>query len=333
MPTLREISRLTGLSISTMSRVLNGSINVSEKTRTKVLKALKKYNYTQSDTIKKGLKKAIGVLVPDLQGDHYSLIAEGIESILIKNNYEMLLTTMNQIISREAQAFKEMSTRRVDGIILCTSSDDDNLIKRYIDKILPIVTVDRGKSDIKIDTVGIDNYNSAKEAAKYLYKKGHRKILFIEGPEEIYSCILRKKAFEDFFIRKNNVEIHFKKSNFGIQNGYNSVKNFIKENGINFTAIFFIDDWTALGGLKVLKELNIKCPKEVSIMGFDDSEFSPYLDPALTTVKQPTKEIGIQAAQLLLERVEGKSTSKVKRKIFLPTEIIERDSVIDISKK
>jgi len=331
MATLRDISKYSGISISTISRVLNGNTNVSEETRKKVLNAIKEFGYTRTDMLKNSSKKTIGVLIPNVRGQHYNLIADGIEKHLLEQNYEMFLTTTNSLLKKEIAILDELLLRKVDGIIICTSKEDDNYIEKLINSAIPVVVVDRKDSEIQIDSVSIDNYNSGIRSVEYLYSMGHRKILFITGDPGIYSFSERRKAFIDYSYKKKDLDIYFETGGYSAEHGYKATKKYLENRKLDVTAIFYTNDWQAMGGIKCLHDHGIKIPKEISVMGFDDDFYSSYIFPALTTMAQPRTEIGINAASLLIERIEHRCKSKVKRKILLPTELMERESVLNIS--
>lgn len=331
MTTIRDIAKASGFSIATVSRVLNGSDKVTEETRNKILRVIKEMEYRRSESIKGSLFRGVGVLVPDLKADYYGMIAEGIEEALLRNNYEMFLSTYRHSLNKEKHSLEEFFARKVDGVILCTTYDDEECLEKFLEAGIPIVAIDRENSDLKIDIVTIDNYSASLEVVKYLYKMGHRKILYVQGLMEIYSARERKRAFEDFSIKNKDLEVTFVSAGFHPEEGYKAVKKYLDTYGKTFTAIAFPNDWVALSGIKAMKEKGIDYPKDVSIIGFDDATFAKYLHPSLTTVRQPTYEMGLNAAKLLIEKLEGKRESKVKRRMILPTELIIRDSVKDIN--
>jgi LacI family transcriptional regulator len=330
MATLREISKKIGISIATISRVINGAENVSEETRKKVLKALQEYHYQPPQVARKKLHYLVGIIVPNLLGNHYNMISESIELELSKHGYDSFVTSTHLLLNKEIEILEQFFSRRVDGIIICTTKNDDKHIEKLIRSAIPVVAVDRNDSDINVDTVGIDNYHSAYMAMKYLYNKGHRDIIFVSGEREYYSAKIREKAVLDFS-KKYNINLKVLEGNFEFEGGYNSIKKYLEKNGKDFSAIFFINDQVALGGARAIYEAGYSIPDDISIIGFDNDNYSKYLYPPLTTIHQPRKEMGENAAKLLVERIEGKG-SKVKRKIILPTKIIERNSVKEVKK-
>ncbi len=328
MATLREISKKIGVSIATISRVLNGEENVSPETRKKVLKAIKEFNYKLDRIPKKKLHNVIGIIVPNIKGNHYNIIAEGIEEFLLTTRYDSFVTTTHQLLNKEMELIEQFFSRRVDGIIICTSRNDEKQIEWLINSSIPVVTVDRQDTDIKVDAVGIDNFGSAYRGIKYLYKKGHRKILFVEG-ERIYSIKERKKAILYFAERHPDMNVKVIEGNLEFEGGYLPIKDYLKSSPLDVTAIFFSNDQMAVGGMHALFEKGYSVPSDVSVLGFDDDVYARFLNPPLTTIRQPREELGEVAARLIIERIEGKG-SRVARRIILPTSIVERESVIDI---
>ncbi len=327
MATIREIAKASGFSIATVSRVLSGSENVTEETRKRILKVIKELDYRRSQSIKGSFFRGIGALVPDLKTDYYGMIAEGIEEVLLRNHFEMFLSTYRHSLEKERDALEEFFARKVDGVIVCTTHQDEECLEKFIEAGIPVVAVDRENSELKMDIVTIDNYESSLKIAKYLYEMGHRKVLHVEGLMEIYSAMERKQALIDFAQKKEDFEVIFIPAGFDVKDGYSAIKKYLDKYGKNFTAIFFVNDWVALGGIKALKEAGFNYPEDVSLVGFDDSPLAKYLHPSLTTMKQPIHEMGLNAAKLLIEKLEGKNESKVRRRVYLPAELIIRDSV------
>ncbi len=329
MATLREISKKIDVSIATISRVLNGSEKVSPETRKKVLKAIKEFDYRPNRIPKKKLHNVIGIIVPNIKGNHYNIIAEGIEEFLLNTKYDSFVTTTHQLINKEKELIEQFFSRRVDGIIICTSRNDEKEIEWLINSSIPVVTVDRQDTDIRVDTVGIDNFESAYKGIKYLYKMGHRRVLFVEGEKYIYSIRERREAVLYFAKRQKDMEVKVIEGNLEFEGGYYPVKEYLKRYALDFTAIFFSNDQMAVGGMHALFEAGLNVPSDVSVLGFDDDVYAKFLNPPLTTIRQPRRELGEMAARLITERIEGKG-SKMTRRIILPTSIVERDSVKNI---
>ncbi|MEN3042025.1 MAG: substrate-binding domain-containing protein [Fervidobacterium sp.] len=337
MSNIREVAKLANVSIATVSRVLNGSDKVSPETRKRVLNAMKKLNYKPSFSFKDTATKllhTIGVLMPDIRGYHYSDIVMAIEEYAYSKNFDIMLALPKWEANIEQHVLDQYFRRKVDGIILGELFSGQKIVERFKRSGVPIVVIDFRVDEIDFDVVNVDNVTGGYLAIKYLYENGHRNILFIPGPELSPAAMDREKGIRKFLdkvLRKEEVKIYF-----GEHRGYNSehgrvsVERHLNKHGLNFTAIFAVNDWTALGAIDALKDYGIKVPDEVSVIGFDDAPFAQYTNPRLTTIMQPRWEMGTTAAQLLIERILERHV-RLPRNVILPTKIIERESVRKIS--
>ncbi|WP_367355925.1 LacI family DNA-binding transcriptional regulator [Mesotoga sp.] len=338
MPNIREVAKHSQVSIATVSRVLNGSENVSPETRKKVLKAVKELNYRPAFSFKEKnstLLNTIGVLIPDIRGYHYSDIVMAIDEYAYSKGFNVMLALPKWEVDIEQQVLDQYFRRKVDGVILGELFGGGELIRRFEKSGVPIVVVDFVVEEINFDIVNVDNVAGGYLGAKYLYEHGHRKILFIPGPEMSPAAIDRERGIRRFLNRvspKQDVEVFFADSRgYNSEDGWNGVKDHLKSKGLNFTAIFAVNDWTALGAIDALKDEGVRLPEDVSIVGFDDAPFAQYTNPRLTTIIQPRLEMGRVATQLLIERISEKNQG-LPRNVILPTKIVERESVRDIRK-
>jgi len=337
--TIKEVAKVANVSITTVSRVSNGSKGVSVKTRRRVLNAIKELGYSPSamaSGLKTSLSKSIGIAVPDTIGDFYGEVINGIESAATENEYNLIISLNHHIVKEELSAVNFFKAKKVDGAILVTTSGDDDYIHSLIEEGYNIVLLDRDPHSLKVDTVKIDNFRGGYIATEYLLNLGHSNILFIEGVSYIDSSKERfngyKKALKDKKIKFNPDFIL--NGDFLVDSGYLSVKKYLEEHGLNFTAIFAANDQMAIGAIKALNDKGIVVPNEVSVVGFDDSYISPYVIPSLTTIKQRREEMGKIATELLLDRISYRDTKgKTPRQIIIPVELVERKSVVPISSK
>ena len=338
MPNIREVAKLSSVSIATVSRVLNGSENVSSETRRRVLKAVKELNYRPSFSFREKnstLFNTIGVLIPDIRGYHYSDMVMAIDEYAYSKEFNVMLALPKWEVDVEQQALDQYFRRKVDGVILGELFGGGELIKRFERSGVPIVVIDFVVDEINFDVVNVDNVGGGFLAIKHLYENGHRKILFIPGPEISPAAIDRERGIRRFLNRvspKSEVEVYFSGTRgYNSEEAWEGVKSHLEEYGLNFTAVFAVNDWTAIGAIDALKDEGIKLPEEVSIVGFDDAPFAQYTNPRLTTIMQPRVEMGTVAAQLLIERIAEKH-QRLPKNVILPTKIVERESVRDISK-
>ena len=337
--TIKDVAKVANVSITTVSRVSNGSKGVSAKTRRRVLNAIKELGYSPSamaSGLKTRISKSIGIAVPDTIGDFYGDVINGIESVAKENEYNLIISLNHHIIKEELAAVNFFKAKKVDGAILVTTSGDDDYVHSLIDEGYNIVLLDRDPHGLKVDTVKIDNFRGGYIATEYLLNLGHSNILFIEGVSYIDSSKERfngyKRALKDNKIKFNPDFIL--NGDFLVDSGYVSVKKYLEKHGLNFTAVFAANDQMAIGAIKSLNDKGISVPDEVSVVGFDDSYISPYVIPSLTTIKQRREEMGKIATELLLDRISYRDTKgKTPRQIIIPVELIKRKSAIPVSSK
>jgi len=330
--TIKEVAKVANVSITTVSRVSNGSKGVSAKTRRRVLNVIKELGYSPSaiaSGLKTQLSKSIGIAVPDTIGDFYGEIINGIESTATENGYNLIISLNHHIVKEELSAVNFFKAKKVDGAILVTTSGDDDYVRSLIEEDYNIVLLDRDPHGLKVDTVKIDNFRGGYLATEYLLNLGHSAILFIEGVPYIDSSKERfngyKKALKDKGIKLNSDFIL--SGDFFVESGYSSIKKYLNKYGLNFTAIFASNDQMAMGAIKALNDKSISIPNDVSMVGFDDSYISPYTIPPLTTIKQQREEMGKVAAELLLDRISSHDKKKrTPRQVIIPVELIERES-------
>lgn len=329
MPNIHDVAKLAGVSIATVSRVINGAEKVSEETRRKVISAIKQLGYKPRPSLRKAseLLYNIGVLVPSLKGYHYTEILMGIEEFANKHDFEVMVSVPKLIPEEEKHVLDQYFKRKIDGIILCELMGGVNFIKPFIKSGIPIVVLDYDIEEILCDSVNIDNFSGAMSALKYLYSNGHRKILYLRGPKYSPAAVNREKAVRKFQDKHKDVEIFLSENEgYNPEDGYFAIVNHLKKHGLNFTAVFAINDWAAIGTMRALREAGLSIPEDVSVIGYDNAPYSEFLYPPLTTIHQPRWEMGQTAAQLIIERIT-KTGPKIPRNVILPTKLIERASV------
>lgn len=334
MITIRDVAQEAGVSIATVSRVLNNTAKVAPETRKRVLKVVKRMGFKLSPSPRNhSAFKTIGLIVPNLMGNHYGEIAMGIESYTYGQGYDLLVAATQNTEQKEIEILEDYFKRRVDGVLICTMQSDEQLLERLIESGIPIVAVDHRVGEIKADSVNIDNISASHAIAKYLFDHGHREILCVAGPQEVYSSQDREKGLLYFSHTHPDFNLKFAEiRGFEPEHGYKAVKHYLSIHGKDFTAVFSFNDHVCMGSMKALTDHGLKIPDDVSVMGFDDSIFAPYTIPALTTVSQPRLEMGRLSAQLLIERLTSER-SRLFKNIILPTKIIERESVKALSKE
>ncbi|MFO7882664.1 MAG: LacI family DNA-binding transcriptional regulator [Kosmotogaceae bacterium] len=328
MVTVRDIAEKTGVSIATVSRVINGNKSVAEETRKKVLKTMKELEYKPRPRFGENgtLLKTLGVIVPNIRAYHYPQIITGIYEASFNNDFDVMIALAKDKPIREREILDEYFNRKVDGILVCTLKCEEHYIDRFIESGIPVVAVDYPLEEVRIDSVNIDNVMGAYSALRYLYKKGHRSVYYIRGALNVYASRDREHGIKKFVRRHKDMEVTMSQAaGFEAEHGYAAIlenKSKLKD----FSVVFCSNDYVAMGALRGLNELKLTVPDEISVMGFDDAPFAPYTVPPLTTVFQPRTEMGTIAAQLLIDRLNTGKKSVFKN-IVLPTKVAERKTV------
>jgi len=329
--TLDDIARKAGVSIATVSRALNNKDAISSSTKETILKLAKQMGYTPN-AVARGLKthrtRTIGVVITDISDPFFAPIVRGIENAARQEGYHIILCDTNEDYQMEKEVLGTLMERRVDGLLLTpvqTSFEDILELKK---KRVAFVLLCRHfdfELLVEIDSVATDDVEGACLATTHLLEKGHRRILFINGPTYVSSAKERlagyKRAlleagvkFDQSFIREGGIKM---------EDGYRITKEEL--NGpVRFTAIFAYSDFVALGVMKALREANLAIPEDIALVGYDDIDVSSFLEVPLTTVRIPKYELGMQGFKLLRSRLAGEAEST--QKVMLNAELVVRRS-------
>jgi len=326
--TIRDIARVAGVSINTVSRALNNKPDVSEETKEKILRIAKELGYVKNFTassLRQKRTKTVGVVIADSSNPFYAEVLKGIESAARKYEYQIILMNTERIYKHEEEAVRILLERRVDGLLISPVQDKNDDIKYLVSKGTPLVIVGRHFDDIKVDEIHSDEVRGGYLATKHLINRGYRKILMISGFLFKSAARMRlegyKKALEEFGLEYDEEYVII--SDIDIEDGYNAVYE-AKKRGLVFDGVFCYNDMMAFGAMKALKELGFRIPEDVAVVGYDDIMFSSLVCPPLTTIRIKKFEMGFEAFRMLLQRLRGQR-KRVKRKI-LDVELIVRES-------
>ena len=333
--TLKEIAETLGISITTVSKALKNYPDVSEKTRKAVLALVEELNYTPNSfavNLRTKESKTIGLIIPEVVHHFFSNVINGIIAEAEKNGYLVIILQSNESLELEKKQVALLINKRVDGIIMSLSNESNNdfHIKEILRKEIPFVQFDKISKLIPSSKVIINDQKAAMEAVQHLIDRGCKKIAHIRGPENPQNAIDRflgyKKALEKNGIPYDSKLVYTCK-NVTFDEGSEFAKQIIKEHP-DVDGIFVITDLVAVGVLSYFNEVGIKVPDQVAVIGFSNWFMSRVITPKLSTVDQPSYEMGVAAFDLLLEEMichkEGKSFSP--RTIELETSVIERES-------
>ena len=327
--TIKDIAREAGVSVTTVSRVLNNKADVSDKTREKVLKIIDRLNYNPN-SIARGLVMnktyTIGLIVPDISNAFFAEIAKAIEDELREYGYSVIFFNTDNDKDREKESIDLLRSKQVDGLIGACSHDSKDEVLALGKAGFPIVQIDRLVDDSQIPSVIIDNILSGYEATEYLIKKGHRRIAHITGALDTNTGIRQaegyRKALQEYGIEIDEELVM--EGDFSQESGYLAMKEILERNK-DLTAVFAGNDMMALGAYRAIYAAGLKIPEDISIIGHDDFTLASLVSPALTTMQQPIYKIGKVAASLLIDIIKGKKNKEGL--IVVNTSLIERSSV------
>jgi LacI family transcriptional regulator len=330
---IKELAGKLGLSVTTVSRVLNGKsekFRISKETSRKVLDAARKYHYSPN-RIARGLKlektETIGLIIPDIANPYFGSIAKTIEVEARNNGYSIILCDSLDDEITEAELLQLLADRRVDGIIIAPTGRNSEHVKEIQEQGIPVMVIDRYFPDTSLPFVTTNNYLGALLATEHFIKMGHRIIACIQGINGISANSERVKGYHDA-LQKHKIPVNEKLilgTDFGEENGYNQTKKLLAITE-RPTAIFALSNLISLGALRAVKEAQLIVPEDVSIVSFDEQPFSAFLTCPMTTVEQPREEIGKLAFQNLLKIIDNGNSEKMKN-IMLNPRLIIRDSV------
>lgn len=338
---ITDVAKKAGVSISTVSRVLNGQAKVSPSLKKKVLSAVKELEYQPSQAARSLASRKstlIGVIVPDLSYDYYSTMISTIEEEASKIGYNIIVCSIQEDLSKEIKYLKLFNEMYICGLILMHEKVNKKILELLNNCSYPIIQTSiliKGFNSININ---IDDYKAAYEAVKYLIDNGHEDIAMIGGVnKDTTSGLLRHEGYCDA-LKDNNINIYpnfFKIGDFSYEAGYKNANELfsLKKRP---TAIFAASDTMAIGALNAAMDNGFSVPEDISILGFDNIFLSSIFRPTLSTVSQPAKLIGKLAVLSLINKnneyvVDNKKYILEDNKIIVPHKIIKRQSVKKIN--
>jgi LacI family transcriptional regulator len=326
-PTIIDVAKRAHVSIATVSRVLNG-VHVREESRARVEKAVARLGY-RHNKIAQGLvtgkSGVVGVIVPGIVGHLYGQMARGIEEVVMAQGLHMVIVTNTRNAEEEKQNLKLLLERQVDGVIIIGSYlHDEDLLALNLN--VPIIFIQRENPppQSRHSSVTIDNRSGVDVALQHLLKAGHRCIAHITGLRR--DGFERQKLFQEMIKRKNLCDELIFKGNFTEEKSLDLASEVLRHK--NITAVFCSNDRSALGLYRTLHSKGVRIPEDISVVGFDDEPWTAYLEPPLTTLRQPAREVGRLAAKQVL----AEFSEEVKTKQHtVPVEFVERASVCKIN--
>jgi LacI family transcriptional regulator len=307
--TMRDVARLAGVSISTVSAVINNKGIVSPELTAMVERAIEALKFTPhggARGLRTGRTGILGFVVLDITNPFFVEALRGVEDEAIQQSYEVLVCNSNDRPELELMHLKALYAQRVDGVILAPV-DSYSARELLVHDRAPIVFIDCVPMKAKVNSVVIDNFDAAYQATSYLVGLGHEKIAVISGRSTHSSSVDRVEGCRKA-LRETNLPLYkeelVRQGDSHIESGYHIGLNLLQSPEPP-TAIFTLNNRMALGILRAVRELRISCPDRLSVMSFDDPDWAEVLNPSLTAIEQPTYEMGKSAVTLLFESIQS----------------------------
>ena len=328
--TIKDIAKILGISPSTVSRALKDHPDISPTTKQQVNQLAEELSYKPNPialSLRNQKSNVIGVIIPEIVHYFFSSVISGIDRVANEHGYSVMVSQSGESFNKEVELCNTFRNSIIDGLLISLSKETHQFshFQALEDEGIPVIFFDRMIEEFPSDRVIIDDYQGAYQATEHLIVEGRRRIVHFSGPPKRLISQNRLRGYIQAH-RDNGVIINesliIQCDNFS--RALIETKRII-ESGVTFDAIFTVNDFTAAGAIKVLKEYNIGIPKDVSVVGFGNDYISEMLDPSLTTVSQPGFNMGVLAMKLLIERINQTKPSDYRTEI-LQTELVVRNS-------
>lgn len=329
--TIKDVAKLAGVSISTVSRVINDSKPVTDEIKQRVLDVIKETGYVPNPLARSLVtkkSKLIGVIVPEVSDSFVNEILNGIEAIAKMYDYDILLVNTYSDKKQELDSIKLLKAKQVEGIVMLTWILDEDHVNFMKESRIPGVYISKTARDYDIYTVSTSNENATYDMTKNLIENNHKDIaLIMTSKEDTILEMERKKGYKQA-LRDNNIPVRDELIRYGdtdFDGGYNSMKELIDEKIIP-SAVFVTGDEAAVGAMNAIFDAGYNVPKDISVAGFNDTKLAKIYRPKLTTVFQPLFDMGAVSIRALIKIISGEPVEE--KKIELPYKIIQRESTM-----
>ncbi len=333
MVTIKDVSKHSGVSKSTVSRVVAGQGYVSVEKRELVAAAVAKLGYrpnTMARALRSNRSNIIGNVVVDVGSPFYAQMVGGSQAACRAADKSMIICSGFADQADESNAIMELIDRACDGLVLYLENPVRDDVAAIIKSAnIPVIMIGGDQSGLARAVIKVDNFGGAKAAIRYLLESGHRDIVHLSGPLAYRDTRARLSGIDAAITKAGLAKstVHVVHGEFLEQFGYDETLNLL-DSGRQISAIFAGDDDIAAGVILALKERGLRIPQDISVMGFDDNFHARHLTPGLTTIRQPTQRIGQLAVESLVSVLNGNILPE--KTITIPTELVVRDSVAAI---
>ncbi|SIR14798.1 LacI family DNA-binding transcriptional regulator [Pseudacidovorax sp. RU35E] len=329
MATIKDVALRAGVSVTTVSHVVNGTRTVSPEGRARVEDAIRALGYVPSAvarSLKSNSTRTVGMLIPNSSNPYFAEIVRVVEDRCFGAGYALVLCNTDDEPQRQSVYLQVLAQRRIDGLIVVSSGGDASLPALLAGLRMPTVLVDREVEDPACDLVETAHMQGGLLATRHLLSLGHRRIACIGGPAGLTPSEQRidgwRMALAEAGHSATSAALLWH-GGFTPQGGYEAMHAILRT-AERPSAVFVGNDLMAMGALRAAHECGLRVPDDMSLVGFDDIELSAYASPPLTTVAQPKARIGALAVDMLLERIDGRR--QIGRKVLLQPELRVRDS-------
>lgn len=327
---MKDVARRAGVSVATVSSVINETRYVSEELRLKVVKAMGDLSYhpnVLARSLRLGVSHTIGLVVPDNSNPFFAEIARAAETVGFENGYSVILCNSDKHVDRETTYIRVLIAKQVDGIIfIATGSDIGNLLE-LTKQAIPVVVADRDIPQTLADVVLVNNEQGGHDAARYLLDLGHRNIAAIATPLIPSASPDRLRGYRRA-LNEAGTPVREEWIAYGPDSylGGETAMSQLLQAEQRPTAVLAYNDVMAIGAYRAIKRSGLRIPQDISIVGFDDIALASAVIPALTTVAQPITAVATQAMHLLMMRIRSSRTDRPGQRIVLDTNLVIRES-------
>lgn len=308
VPTIKDVARRAGVSVSTVSHVINQTRYVSDEKRDRVLAAMSDLGYRQNSlarSLRRNRTLMIGVVVPDSSNPFFAEVARGIEDVCFDLNYTVTICSTDENTAKEHVYVNNLIDRQIDGVIIVSASSNKQNVCALVDHGIPTVVIDRDVPQVDVDAVMIDNYRGGYLAGEHLYAMGYRRPACIAQPSYNIPLRDRVRGFRDALAqyKLDLPDELIEGEGQDYLNGRRAFEKLIAQFP-DIDAVFAASDRLAIGAMRAAAERGYVIPQQLGIVGFDNIDLTEYSTPSLSSVAQPKYEMGKEAALLLLQRLE-----------------------------
>jgi DNA-binding LacI/PurR family transcriptional regulator len=324
---IKAVARRAKVSTATVSRTLNDAATVKPETARKVMRAIKELNYypnRNARSLASGRSHTLGLIVSDIANPFFPELVKGFEQMAMTHRYGVIVTNTNYSPERMSLCVRQMVEHKVDGVAIMTSEMDSHLITELRRRKIPIAFLDVGTADDRISNISIDYAQGIHEAVSHLVHLGHKRIAFISGPQHLKSARIRRDAFLEYLHKSGAVEYprYLEEGDHRIEGGQKAMERLLQLKP-RPTAVVTSNDLSAYGALEAIHALGLNVPDDVSVIGFDDIDFSQFTKPPLTTIRISLTDLGQTAFRALDGVIRQASKGQEFR---IPTHLVVRAS-------